>query len=96
MLVPPDALPAGATPLSARADSTRADLVRAAHDVNNALNSVLVASHLLQLSASDPDAVRRHADRIAQAAREGVAAAARTSAILRADVARADISAPHS
>jgi len=65
-------------------DLLRAELVRANHDVNNALNSVLVGSHLLQLSAADPDAVRRHADRIAQAARQGVAAASRAAALLRA------------
>ena len=59
------------------ADPMREELARATHDVNNALNTVLVASHMLQLTAADPDAVRRHADRIAQAARQGVAAAAR-------------------
>ena len=75
----------------------REAMAAAAHDINNALNSTLVASHLLQLTATDPDAVRRHADRIAQAARQGVAAAARITALLRANASSASspVSEPH-
>jgi hypothetical protein len=91
--VTPAGTPSGVAPAETLAgDALRAELARAAHDVNNALNSVLVGSHLLQLSADDADAVRRHADRIAHAARQGVAAAARTVALLRASNAAVESS----
>jgi hypothetical protein len=94
----PSDRPSGTVAADARSGETlHAELALAAHDVNNALNSVLVGSHLLQLSAGDAEAVRRHADRITQAARQGVAAAARTTALLRAaTVANAAVGAPHS
>ena len=89
----------GTASAAAMVDPTllREGMAAAAHDINNALNSTLVASHLLQLTATDPDAVRRHADRIAQAARQGVAAAARITALLRANASSASspVSEPH-
>jgi hypothetical protein len=85
---PDGAIPPG----SISGEQLRSELALATHDVNNAFNTVLVGSHLLQLSAADPEAVRRHTDRIAQAARQGVAAAARMAALLRAASAAAPTS----
>lgn len=41
------------------------------HDVNNALNTILSAAFLIDHHADDPDAVRRYAERIRQAAEQG-------------------------
>jgi signal transduction histidine kinase len=53
------------------------------HDVNNALNPILAATHLLKLRAGDPAAVREYADRIAAAVESGAATAARVGRFIR-------------
>jgi signal transduction histidine kinase len=55
------------------------------HDVNNALNPIVAAAHLLQLHATDPDKVRDYAIRIARAAETGAATASRVGRFLRQD-----------
>jgi len=53
------------------------------HDVNNALNPIVAAAHLLQLHAHNPDKVRDYALRIARAAETGAATASRVGRFLR-------------
>jgi CheY-like chemotaxis protein len=53
------------------------------HDVNNALNPIVAAAHLLELSAGDPEAVRDYARRIARAAETAAATAARVGRFIR-------------
>ena len=53
------------------------------HDVNNALNPIMAAAHLLALRADDPVAVRDYAARIARAAETGAATAARVGRFIR-------------
>jgi signal transduction histidine kinase len=53
------------------------------HDVNNALNPIVAAAHLLQLHAADPDAVRDYALRIARAAETAAITAARVGRFIR-------------
>lgn len=55
------------------------------HDVNNALNPIVAAAHLLQLHAANPDKVRDYAVRIARAAETGAATASRVGRFLRQD-----------
>jgi signal transduction histidine kinase len=55
------------------------------HDVNNALNPIVAAAHLLQLHANNPDKVRDYAIRIARAAETGAATASRVGRFLRQD-----------
>ena len=55
------------------------------HDVNNALNPIMAAAHLLHLNAHDPDAVRDYATRIAKAAETGAATAQRVGRFIRQD-----------
>ena len=57
------------------------------HDVNNALNPIMAAAHLLSLRAEDPAAVREYATRIARAAETGAATAARVLRFIRQDPA---------
>jgi signal transduction histidine kinase len=53
------------------------------HDVNNALNPIMAAAHLLMLHADDPIVVRDYAMRIAKAAETGAATAARVGRFIR-------------
>ena len=53
------------------------------HDVNNALNPIMAAAHLLHLSADNPDAVRDYATRIAKAAETGATTAQRVGRFIR-------------
>jgi len=53
------------------------------HDVNNALNPIMAAAHLLALRADDPVAVRDYAARILKAAETGAATAARVGRFIR-------------
>lgn len=53
------------------------------HDVNNALNPIMAAAHLLMLHADDPLVVRDYAMRIAKAAETGAATAARVGRFIR-------------
>ena len=53
------------------------------HDVNNALNPIMAAAHLLMLHADDPAVVRDYAMRIAKAAETGAATAARVGRFIR-------------
>lgn len=53
------------------------------HDVNNALNPILAAAWLLEQRATDPEAVRDYARRIARAAETGAATASRVGRFLR-------------
>jgi len=53
------------------------------HDVNNALNPIMAAAHLLSLRADDPVAVRDYAARILKAAETGAATAARVGRFIR-------------
>ena len=53
------------------------------HDVNNALNPIMAAAHLLMLHADDPMVVRDYAMRIAKAAETGAATAARVGRFIR-------------
>lgn len=55
------------------------------HDVNNALNPIVAAAHLLQLHAHNPEKVKDYALRIARAAETGAATAARVGRFLRMD-----------
>lgn len=55
------------------------------HDVNNALNPIVAAAHLLQLHANNPEKVRDYALRIARAAETGAATASRVGRFLRQD-----------
>ena len=55
------------------------------HDVNNALNPIMAAAHLLQLNADNPDAVRDYATRIAKAAETGASTAQRVGRFIRQD-----------
>ena len=55
------------------------------HDVNNALNPIMAAAHLLQLNADNPDAVRDYATRIAKAAETGATTAQRVGRFIRQD-----------
>ena len=55
------------------------------HDVNNALNPIVAAAHLLQLHANNPEKVRDYAMRIARAAETGAATASRVGRFLRQD-----------
>ena len=55
------------------------------HDVNNALNPIVAAAHLLQLHAHNPEKVRDYAVRIARAAETGAATASRVGRFLRQD-----------
>ncbi|MCU0625772.1 MAG: ATP-binding protein [Gemmatimonadaceae bacterium] len=55
------------------------------HDVNNALNPIVAAAHLLQLHADKPEKVRDYAQRIARAAETGAATASRVGRFLRMD-----------
>ena len=53
------------------------------HDVNNALNPLVAAAHLISIHADNPVAVRDYAARIARAAETGVATAARVGRFIR-------------
>ena len=53
------------------------------HDVNNALNPIMAAAYLLEANATNPDAVRDYAQRIAKAAETGAATAARVGRFIR-------------
>jgi PAS domain S-box-containing protein len=53
------------------------------HDVNNALNPIMAAAYLLEANATNPDAVRDYAVRIAKAAETGAATAARVGRFIR-------------
>src|SRR5512132_2760897 len=53
------------------------------HDVNNALNPIMAAAYLLEANASNPEAVRDYAQRIAKAAETGAATAARVGRFIR-------------
>jgi nitrogen-specific signal transduction histidine kinase len=53
------------------------------HDVNNALNPIVAAAHLISIHADNPAAVRDYAARIARAAETGVATAARVGRFIR-------------
>ncbi len=53
------------------------------HDVNNALNPIMLASWLLERHAEDPDQVREYAERIQKAAETGAATAARVGRFIR-------------
>jgi signal transduction histidine kinase len=53
------------------------------HDVNNALNPIVAAAHLLELNAHDPVAVHDYAQRIARAAETAAATAARVGRFIR-------------
>lgn len=53
------------------------------HDVNNALNPIVAAAHLLELNAGNPDAVRDFAHRIARAAETAATTAARVGRFIR-------------
>jgi signal transduction histidine kinase/CheY-like chemotaxis protein len=55
------------------------------HDVNNALNPIMAAAHLLDINADNPDAVRDYAARIARAAETGAATAERVGRFIRQD-----------
>ncbi|HKG91454.1 MAG TPA: ATP-binding protein [Gemmatimonadaceae bacterium] len=55
------------------------------HDVNNCLNPIVAAAHLLTLRADDPAAVCDYARRIAKAAESGAATAARVGRFIRQD-----------
>ena len=55
------------------------------HDVNNALNPIMAAAHLLDIHAHNPDAVRDYAARIAKAAETGAATADRVGRFIRQD-----------
>jgi signal transduction histidine kinase len=55
------------------------------HDVNNALNPIVAAAHLLQMHADNPEKVRDYAIRIARAAETGAATASRVGRFLRQD-----------
>jgi PAS domain S-box-containing protein len=55
------------------------------HDVNNALNPIMAAAHLLHLNADNPDAVRDYAARIAKAAETGATTAQRVGRFIRQD-----------
>ena len=55
------------------------------HDVNNALNPIMAAAHLLDLNADNPEAVRDYAARIARAAETGAATAERVGRFIRQD-----------
>jgi signal transduction histidine kinase len=55
------------------------------HDVNNALNPIVAAAHLLQIHADNPEKVRDYAIRIARAAETGAATASRVGRFLRQD-----------
>jgi signal transduction histidine kinase len=55
------------------------------HDVNNALNPIVAAAHLLQMHADNPEKVRDYAVRIARAAETGAATASRVGRFLRQD-----------
>ena len=60
------------------------------HDVNNALNPIMAAAHLLHLNAHNPDAVRDYATRIAKAAETGAATAQRVGRFIRQDPLQGD------
>ncbi|MFL5577027.1 MAG: ATP-binding protein [Gemmatimonadaceae bacterium] len=53
------------------------------HDVNNALNPIMAAAHLILLDPADTEAVRDYATRIAKAAETGAATAARVGRFIR-------------
>jgi signal transduction histidine kinase len=53
------------------------------HDVNNALNPIVAAAHLLDLNATNPEAVRDYARRISRAAETAAATAARVGRFIR-------------
>jgi signal transduction histidine kinase len=53
------------------------------HDVNNALNPIMAAAHLILLDPTDAEAVRDYATRIAKAAETGAATAARVGRFIR-------------
>jgi signal transduction histidine kinase len=53
------------------------------HDVNNALNPVMLAAWLLDRHAEDPEKVREYADRIQKAAETGAATASRVGRFIR-------------
>jgi len=55
------------------------------HDVNNALNPIMAAAHLLHLNAENPDAIRDYATRIAKAAETGATTAQRVGRFIRQD-----------
>lgn len=55
------------------------------HDVNNALNPVMLAAWLLERHAEDPAKVREYADRIRKAAETGAATASRVGRFIRQD-----------
>ncbi len=55
------------------------------HDVNNALNPIMAAAHLLNINADNPTAVRDYANRIAKAAETGAATAERVGRFIRQD-----------
>jgi PAS domain S-box-containing protein len=55
------------------------------HDVNNALNPIMAAAHLLRIHAENADAVRDYAARIARAAETGAATAERIGRFIRQD-----------
>jgi PAS domain S-box-containing protein len=70
------------------------------HDVNNVLNPILASAYLIDAFADDPESVKLHAGRIAQAAQMGVARLARLRQFVRqepiedrVDAAIVDISA---
>ena len=53
------------------------------HDVNNLLNPIMAAAYLLQRHAEEPELVKRHAARIAQAADTGAALTERLARFIR-------------
>jgi signal transduction histidine kinase len=64
------------------------------HDVNNLLNPIMAAAYLLQRHPDDPELVRRHAGRIAQAADTGAALTERLARFIRQEPLDASVEAP--
>lgn len=64
------------------------------HDVNNLLNPIMAAAYLLQRHADDPELVRRHARRIAQAADTGAALTERLARFIRQEPLDTSMEAP--
>jgi len=60
------------------------------HDVNNALNPIMAAAYLLEANATNPEAVRDYAVRIAKAAETGAATAARVGRFIRQEPLQAE------
>ena len=64
------------------------------HDVNNLLNPIMAAAFLLQRHPDDPELVRRHAGRIAQAADTGAALTERLARFIRQEPLDTSVEAP--